>query len=255
LKSTDFGHTHFILTNSTHLAKEYIADFHLKHHRISNYPYGIDTRRYCPSNGTSSPFLGANAQTPTILSIGRIEYPKGSDVLFDALREAHQEYPALRAIFLGRVTDPLQGIYHSFMRDAPFWVWHPGEVPHTELPRLIASADIFAFPSRDEPFGRVLLEAMSSGLPVVGSCAGGIPEIVQDGETGFLVNPGDSHALAERILMLCRNSEQRCAMGKKAREEMIRRFDLGRVVEGQIKVYEELLGQRSMGKQPVYGVK
>lgn len=98
-----------------------------------------------------------------------------------------------------------------------------GMLQGEELSQAYASGDIFAMPSESETLGFVVLEAMSSGLPVVAARAGGIPEIIsqdQQGKTGYLYNPGDLEDFLSKIKPLLHDPELRETIGKAARAEM-----------------------------------
>ena len=84
--------------------------------------------------------------------------------------------------------------------------------------------DVFVHAGAPEPFGLVNIEAMASALPVVAFAHGALPEIVADGRTGLLVPPGDERALAEAVLRLLRNPEERRAMGESARARAVSAF-------------------------------
>ena len=107
---------------------------------------------------------------------------------------------------------------------------------------ILAEADVLAVPSEAEPFGRVALEAMALGKPVVGTNAGGLPEVVCDGETGLLVSPGDAEALASAIRSLLRDPARAAAMGQAGRERVRTYFDIRTCARRVERVYEELLG-------------
>lgn len=92
-----------------------------------------------------------------------------------------------------------------------------------ELSQAYASGDVFVMPSESETLGLVVLEAMSSGIPVVGVRAGGIPDIIpaeQEGKTGFLYNPGDLDDCLSKLRPLLHEHELRESIGRAAREEM-----------------------------------
>ena len=92
-----------------------------------------------------------------------------------------------------------------------------------ELSQAYASGDVFVMPSESETLGLVVLEAMSSGIPVVGARAGGIPDIIPpelDGKTGFLFNPGDLDDCLSKLKPLLENQELRETIGKAARQDM-----------------------------------
>jgi sulfoquinovosyltransferase len=91
-----------------------------------------------------------------------------------------------------------------------------------ELSQAYASGDVFVMPSESETLGLVVLEAMSSGIPVVGARAGGIPDIIPpelDGKTGFLFNPGDLNDCLSKLEPLLDNQELRETIGKAARQD------------------------------------
>jgi glycosyltransferase involved in cell wall biosynthesis len=93
---------------------------------------------------------------------------------------------------------------------------------------------------RAEPFGRVILEGMLLGKPVVATAAGGVPELIEDGSTGFLTPPGDAARLAERLIPLLSDAALRQQIGARAQNWARRRFALPRHVEQMSALYESL---------------
>lgn len=114
-------------------------------------------------------------------------------------------------------------------------------VNHTELPQQYRQADIVVQPSLYETFGMPLVEAMASGLPVIGSDVGGIPEVIGNGESGVLVPPGDVRRLETALEQLVTDAERRRALGVagRARAESVYSWD--RVTESLEQVYENAL--------------
>jgi len=108
------------------------------------------------------------------------------------------------------------------------YVTMPGAVFGEEKDKLFMTSDIFVFPTyfEREIFGTVNIEAMSWGLPVISSTEGAIPEIVQDGVTGFIVNPKSPKEIADKIMTLVNNPELRKKMGMKGREVFISKYTL-----------------------------
>ena len=98
-----------------------------------------------------------------------------------------------------------------------------GKLSDTELHSLYALCNLFAHPTLYEGSSLVTLEAMAHGLPVVASAVGGIPDKVIDGETGFLVKPGDEHALAEKIEWMAAHPDERADHGPPGRRAWSRR--------------------------------
>ena len=87
-----------------------------------------------------------------------------------------------------------------------------------DLDSYIPAFDLLALPSYTEGLPNIVLESLAAGVPVVATAVGGVPEVVQDGISGYLVSPGDSDALADRILRVLRSADARRAMGEQGRE-------------------------------------
>src|SRR6185436_13665891 len=107
-------------------------------------------------------------------------------------------------------------------------VFFVGNVPNLE--EILGACDLFLLPSETESFGMAALEAMASEVPVIASRAGGLPEVVADGETGFLCPVGDISAMAERAIEILGDSDLRVRMGKHARALALDKFDEEKIV-------------------------
>jgi len=109
------------------------------------------------------------------------------------------------------------------------------------MEELLPLADVFLLPSSTESFGLVALEAMSAGVPVVASNVGGLPELVESGQTGFLVPPEDLSAHVRAVLKILGDAPLRRRFGAAGRKVAREQFDVDRVVERYRKVYEGLV--------------
>ena len=116
-----------------------------------------------------------------------------------------------------------------------------GSQPPFEVKRTMSEADILLLSSVKEEFGVVLAEAQAMGLPIVATRVGGVPEVVDDGVTGFLVPPRDPQALADKLLLLANNPELRRQMGERGRERVKRLFDFSRIMIELERLYCESL--------------
>lgn len=114
-----------------------------------------------------------------------------------------------------------------------------GAVPNSEMPAYFAAADIVVIPSLMEATSIAGLEAMASGKPIVSTNVGGLPEIVLDGKTGYLVPPADSPALAGAMRKLIAAPSLRESMGQAARERVLREFDWRVIAERTAAVYRQ----------------
>lgn len=108
----------------------------------------------------------------------------------------------------------------------------------SDMPDVMASLDILVSASYAEPFGRVIIEAMASGKPVIATNAGGVPEIVQDGVTGLLVPPKDYKSLANAMLKLLQDKELMKEMGDKGKKRAYELFDIRKNVEEIQSLYD-----------------
>lgn len=108
-----------------------------------------------------------------------------------------------------------------------------------------AICDAVILTSANEGTPVTLIEALAAGRPVVATRVGGVPDVVDDGETGFLVRPADTHAMAERLEILARDPERRAEMGRLGRERVLQRYSVTRLVDDVDALYRELLGETS----------
>jgi glycosyltransferase involved in cell wall biosynthesis len=116
-----------------------------------------------------------------------------------------------------------------------------GYTPDKELPKLYQAADVFAFSTFYEHHPFAVLEALATGLPVVTTSVGGIPETIQSGKNGLLVKPFHSKQFSEAIIQLLDNPARAAEMGREARQTVERQLDWSIVVKDAIKVYDDAL--------------
>lgn len=178
------------------------------------WPRGIDTARFNPGYRSEAlrGRLGADAGTTIVAYVGRIAPEKGLDLALEAMRKVNAAEPGRIAFALAG-----DGPYEAHCRAAaPPGTVFMGRIVGEDLSAFYASADIFIFPSVTDTFGNVLLEAMASGLGVVGAEYGTTTELLADGR-GLTFPAGDSDAMAARILDLVRLPDERAAVSARAR--------------------------------------
>lgn len=118
-----------------------------------------------------------------------------------------------------------------------------------DVPAVLAAADVAILPSAEESFGMVLAEAMALGKPCAGAAVGGIPEVIEDGRTGF-VAPPEGGAFAAALAPLVASAEVRRAMGQEGRRRVERLFTLDRQARRVAEALEAMLAQRSAARDP-----
>jgi glycosyltransferase involved in cell wall biosynthesis len=152
---------------------------------------------------------------PVVLLIGSPWYLKGVDLLIAAFRNLAQDFPGARLQLIGFFPDraPLLALIGGCPQ-----IEILGHMPHPEAMERIGQAAIMVLPSRCEGMGRVLIEGMAAGLPLIGSDVGGIPYMVHDGENGFVFPSGDAKALESRLRELLASPELRRRLGERGFE-------------------------------------
>jgi len=160
-----------------------------------------------------------------ILHVGKFDHNKGQDVLIDAFARIAGAFPGTSLRLVGGSGKHLETLRaQAAQLDLAERVQFFADVPYVDMPSHFAAASLFAFPSRQEAFGLVLLEAGACKLPVVASRVGGIPELIRDGETGLLVEPDDAAALAQALRTLLSEPLPARALGERLAERVAAEF-------------------------------
>ncbi len=227
--------------------------------RVLVIPNGIDPDRWSPDPGRDVlDRLGIDPDRPYVMWIGRVTRQKGIDHLLAAaagidpatalvLCAGAADTPELAA----EVTAAVERLRAG--RGGVHWV--DGMLPRGDVVQLLSHAAVFVCPSTYEPFGLINLEAMACEVPVVASAAGGIPEIVLDGETGRLVTyrprgEGDSSPadpagfaddLAATVNEVLADPDRARAMGRAGRRRVLERFTWAAVAERTAALYRSLI--------------
>jgi len=128
----------------------------------------------------------------------------------------------------------------KYSKDSGVNVRFTGFVPYNDLKALYSACDIFVLPSFEEGQPIVLLEAMASGKPLIGSNVGGISMMIRDGWNGFLIEPGNEKKLADKIRYLVENEDERKRMGKNSRKLAKEEFDWSKIAERYLRIYEKV---------------
>lgn len=179
----------------------------------------------------------AGTNGPKIISLGRLGERKGTGDLILALKRI-ENLPYSAELAGDGELEPYKKSVSELHLDPRVKI--KGWVNDEGKKRLLEEADIFALPSYHEDLPVAILEAMAYSLPVVSTTVAGIPELVDDGESGFLVNPGDIDALADRLSRLVESPGLRRAMGDKGRSIIEGRFDRKKIEAKIVSLYRDL---------------
>ncbi len=173
--------------------------------------------------------------TQVVLAAGRLSPEKGFDVLIDAATTVCQQQPRAGVVLFGEGVLRPDLEQRVKQRNLANRFLLPGY--RTDLDALIGAADVVVLPSYTEGLPNVALEASAAGVPVVATAVGGTPEVVQDGETGYLVPAGEPLPLAQRICDLITNAERSRQFGAAGRDRMMQNFTF----ESQAHAYHQLI--------------
>lgn len=169
--------------------------------------------------------LGLRDDDRVLVNIGREEYPKGHRYLVEAMQRLAPAYPRLTLLIAGRtgaVTPELRRLCSELgVEDRIRFLGH-----RTDVPDLLAAADVFVFPSLSEALPGAVIEAMALGLPIVASDLDSVRELVEEGGNAWLVEPACSAQLADAIRAVLGNPEQARAYGVRSRQLFLERFTL-----------------------------
>jgi len=234
--------------------KQHLVEQGMESERIHVVYTGIDPERYRPtlSREAARERLDIAPERRVIGVVAHLTRKKGHHVFLEALALVAQRAPDVQAILVGEGEDEpaLRALTAALgLAGRVTFAGYQGDV----LP-YYAAMDVLALPSiGGEGLPRVLLEAGLAERAVVATALSGAPEIVRDGETGYLAPPGDAAALAERLVALLEDEERRRRFGERARAWIAATFTPARMVEETLAVYHRAgaRGSRARGGDPV----
>jgi glycosyltransferase involved in cell wall biosynthesis len=181
--------------------------------RVGLWQRGVDAEMFHPArrSATWRRHLTGNEQRPIALYVGRLSHEKNLTVLIEAWKALQGRDAHLVVVGDGPARGDLEQALHGLS------VTFTGYLQGEALAEAYASSDLFVFPSRTETFGQVVLEAMASGLAVLGFDADGVRDLVRDGETGRLAPDGEEATFVRLLSTLMDAPQVRSQMGLRAR--------------------------------------
>jgi glycosyltransferase involved in cell wall biosynthesis len=186
--------------------------------------------------------LGISPTSILIGALGNLRPEKNLETFLLAARSIVDAIPSIEFLVIGDgpAANQLKQLANDLRLSQS--VHFLGERP--DVPDLLAALDILVMSSYTESFPNAILEAMAMGKPVVATNVGGIPEVVEEGQTGFLIPARDPKAIAERVLSLCRDSARRLQMGRAARARVESNFTVQAVTAKLETIYFRSLRER-----------
>jgi len=207
--------------------------------KIRVIPTPIDVGRfiYCEPEKVRSFREKVHKRSKTIINVGRDDPSKDYDTLIETIKLVREKYSKLSFWQIGADL-PLGD---KIKIDENMVLLSTDKIDQKELVNYYHASDVYVSSSCHESFGKVLVEAMAAGLPVVATDTTGSKEIVRNGISGYLVPIGDSVALARKILHLLNNSDQAKKMGQAGRQIAKEKFDQEKVIKKIIKFWQDLV--------------
>jgi len=211
---------------------------------------GVDLKKFA-CRQTPSPLrdhLGMETDRPLLGMVGGLTPQKGQCYFLEAAALVKARIPDAQFVVVGEEPFDGDGGYKRELLAMCESLQLGSSVKflgrREDIPAVMSALDLLAVPSLDEPFGRVSIEAMAMGKPVVGSRVGGIPEAIVDGETGLLVPPKDSAALASAMIWLLEHPQRARQMGEAGRQRVEQQFTLEKTVRDTESLMSHVINRR-----------
>jgi glycosyltransferase involved in cell wall biosynthesis len=208
-------------------------------------PNGVDAETFHPGNsfGVIDKDYGLDPARPIVICPRRLEPKNGVEYFIRSIPLVRREIPDVQFLIVGGGFPEERRRFEQMLKEAGEVrdVFFTGNIPNTSMPRFYALASVAALPSLMEATSISGLEAMASGLPLVGTRVGGIPEIIEDGASGILVDPRSPEQLAMQFIRLLRSDELRKTLGAGARRRVELEFAWPEIARRTAEVYERAI--------------
>jgi glycosyltransferase involved in cell wall biosynthesis len=206
---------------------------------------GVDIEKFKPRVNRTELRLefGLEENKTIILFVGRLYHRKGLETLLHSISLVQKEFNNVSFVISGKGFKKKEESLRNLTKELGIenYVKFLGYVPDDKLPRLYSASDIFVLPAIYENFPFAILEAQSTGLPVISTNVGGIPEFLVDGKNGFLINPRDITQLTQKLLTLLQNPNLAKKMGECGRRMIKEKFRWQLISAQVIQLYQKLL--------------
>ncbi len=206
---------------------------------------GVDVQKFKPRSNRAElrREFGLEEDKKIVLFVGRLYHRKGLEILLRSIPQVLQEFSDVKFVISGKGFKQKEESLRNLAKqlDIENHVTFMGYVPDEKLPNLYSASDIFVLPAIYENFPFAILEAQATGLPVISTKVGGIPEFLVDNENGFLIDPRDSAQLTQRVLALLQDQKLAKEMGMHGRKLIEDKFSWRLITSQVIDLYHKLL--------------
>lgn len=235
---------HAVTTTGEAVRQQFIDHNHLDPDAICSIPTGVNMQRFQPgcSNAAVKQALGIQAGQPVVGTVSFLRPEKGIDVLIEAMCLLKKAFPQVCCLIVGDGQERQALLEQIRQRQLEGTLVLAGF--REDIPELLKLMDVFVLPSLEEGMPQSLLQALAMERAVVASAVGGVPEVVLNGETGFLVPPQDHAVLAHQIELLLRDPVQGTTMGKAGRQLIVRDYSMESMLTKTEELYSSLWKKR-----------
>lgn len=206
---------------------------------------GVDTKKFKPRQNRDElrREFGLEKDNKVVLFVGRLYHRKGLETLLQSVPAVLKEFSNVRFVISGKGFKKKEESLRNLAKELGIEddVTFLGYVSDEKLPHLYSASDIFVLPAIYENFPFAILEAQSSGLPVISTNVGGIPEFLENNNNGFLIEPREPNQLAQKILALLQDSNLAKDMGDRGRKLIEEKLDWSLITNQVIELYHKLL--------------
>ncbi|MGD2249939.1 MAG: glycosyltransferase family 4 protein [Candidatus Methanofastidiosia archaeon] len=209
----------------------------VKENRIEIIHIGVDVDTYCPVESCAESPVTLNPEETAIVFLGRLDPVKGGNYLLKAAQNLKGNFK----LYFAGWSNPFD-VYPELCTPIGNSVKYLGF--RKDIPLVLGCADVLAVPSVSEGCPSAVLEASACGIPVVAAEVGAIPELIKDGETGFIVPPKTPEKLQEKLQILIDDEKLRNKMGKTARIHIEHNFKLQKIAEKLFNFYKNVIEEK-----------
>ncbi len=238
-----------LLPNSDAIGKECLRFLGSERYaqKMRRHYVGVDMSRFAPTPDRPEAYR-ALAGKRILLFVGRITEDKGAYKLIEVYRnQLAPRFPDTVLVVIGKPEDPAR-LKEVLSDRADDNILYLGPVAHDLLPAFYSHAYVFVAPSRSEPCGAVVIEALACGAPVVSNATGGIPEIVETDRNGLLCSDLSPQMLATTLSRILADRELRDGLARMARPSVVRRFSWDMIAAELSETYREVSAPRVHGQ-------
>lgn len=226
-----YGRADAIVAVSQLAAEVFLEKTRIRGEKITVIRNGVDTEKFS--------FTERHNDPPVVIVVGRFFPVKRHDLAIRTSAELQRRGLRHKIVFAG--DGPLRGAAENMAKEILPEGYYEFLGAVKDMPKVYAMADILLITSSYEGIPVSMLEAMATGLPVVSTRVGGIPEVITDGVEGFLVSPEDEGAIADRLGFLVKEEENRLRMGANARQRILQSFSLDKMTDEYISLFNKIL--------------